>query len=147
MTSERNDVFARGVAGVDQQSVGRPAVAAGDVVDHRPRQACVVAPVGHVNRNDHTLFWRRGDLSVVGGANRAVGKAHAARLGIAGRSPRLLLFGLILGVRLGARLALRLKPFERRPRSSGALLNLARRPLARLALDASKPPDRSKAPA
>ena len=31
----------------------------------------------------------------------------------------------------GARLALRLKPFERRPRSSGARLNLARCPFAR----------------
>jgi len=31
----------------------------------------------------------------------------------------------------GARLALRLKPFERRPRSSGARPNITRRPLAR----------------
>ena len=77
------------------------------------------------------LFRRGGDLGVVGGANRAVGKAHGARLGIGRRSPRLLLPGLVLDVRLGARLALRLKPFERRPRSSGALLNLARRPLLR----------------
>jgi hypothetical protein len=36
MSGERNDVLAGGVTGVDQQSVGRPAVAAGDVVDHRP---------------------------------------------------------------------------------------------------------------
>jgi hypothetical protein len=36
VSGERDDVLARGVARVDQQSVGRPAVAAGDVVDHRP---------------------------------------------------------------------------------------------------------------
>jgi hypothetical protein len=55
-------------------------------------------------------------FSVIGGANGVVGKAHEARLGIARRSPRLLLFGFILGVGLGARLALRLEPFERRSR-------------------------------
>src|SRR6202040_3425772 len=71
------------------------------------------------------------DLSVVGGTNRAVEKAHGARLGIGRRSSRLLLLGFILGVRLCARLALRLKPFERRPRSSGARLNITRRPLPR----------------
>src|SRR4029077_21120147 len=46
-------------------------------------------------------------------------------------SPGHLLFGLVLGVLRGARLALRVKPFERRPRSSGARMNLARRPLPR----------------
>ena len=59
----------------------RPAVAAGDVVDPRPRQARIVAPVGHLDRDDDPLFRGRGDLGVVGGANRAVGKAHGARLG------------------------------------------------------------------
>ena len=131
MSGERDDVLARGVAGVDQQSVGRPAVAAGDVVDHRPRQARIVAPVGHLDRDDDALLRRRGDLGVVGGANRAVGKAHGARLGIGRRSLGLLLPGLVLDVLLGARLALRLKPFERRPRSCRPLLNLTRRPLLR----------------
>src|ERR1700722_20006138 len=68
-------------------------------------------------------------LSVVGGTNRAVGEAHGARLGIARRSPRLLLPGLARV--FGARLALRLKPFERRPRLGGARLNITRRTLAR----------------
>src|SRR5580698_3739546 len=53
------------------------------------------------------------------------------RVGIGRRSPGLLLFGFILGVLRSARLALRLKPFERRPRSSGALLNITRRALPR----------------
>jgi hypothetical protein len=97
MSGERNDVFACGVTGVDQQPVGRPAVAAGDVVDHRPRQARIVAPVGHGNRNDGAFLRRGGDLSVVGGTNGAIGKAHEARLGIARRSLGLLLFGLVLG--------------------------------------------------
>jgi hypothetical protein len=131
MSGERNDVFACGVAGVDQQSVGRPAVAANDVVDHRLRQARIVAPVGHLDRDDDALLRRGGDLGVVGGANCAVGKAHVARPGIGRRNFRLLLLGFVLGVCLGARLALRLKPFERRPRSSGALLNITRRALPR----------------
>ena len=82
MSGQRNDVFARRVARVDEQSVGRLAVAAGDVVDHRPRQACVVAPVGHLDRDNDAFLGRRGDLGVIGRANGAVGKAHEARLGI-----------------------------------------------------------------
>jgi hypothetical protein len=68
---------------------------------------------------------------VIGRANRAVGKAHEARLGVCRRSLGLLLSGLVLAVLRSARLALRLKPFERRPRSSGALLNITRRALPR----------------
>ena len=37
MSGERNDVLARGVARVDHELVGRLAIAAGDVVDHRSR--------------------------------------------------------------------------------------------------------------
>src|SRR5258708_17981001 len=44
MSGERNDVFACGVAGVDQQSVGRPAVAAGGGVAHRARPAPAASP-------------------------------------------------------------------------------------------------------
>jgi hypothetical protein len=148
MSGERNDVLAGGITRVDQQSVGRPAVAAGDVVDHRPRQARIVAPVGHLDRDNDAFLRRRGDLSIVGGTNCAVGKAHAARLGIARRSPGRLLPGLVLSVLGGARLALRLEPFERRPRSCRPRLNITRRPLPRgLPSTRSKPPDRSKAPA
>ena len=131
MSGQRNDVLACGVAGVDQQPVGRPAVAAGDVVDHRPRQACVVAPVGHGDRDNDAFLGRRGDLGVIGRANGAVGKAHETRLGIARRSPRLFLPGLVLGVLRRARLALSRQPLERRPRSSRARLNITRCPLAR----------------
>ena len=131
MSGEHNDVFACGVAGVDQQSVGRPAVAADDVVDHRLRQARIVAPVGHLDRDDDALLRRGGDLGVVGGTNCAVGKAHEARLGVGRRSLGRLLPGLVLDVPRSARLAFRLKPFERRPRSSGALMNITRRPLPR----------------
>ena len=131
MSGERNDVFACGVAGVDQQSVGRLAVAADDVVDHRLRQARIVAPVGHLDRDNDALLRRRRDLGVIGRANGAVGKAHESRLGVGRRSLGPLLFGFVLGVLRGAQLALRLKPFERRPRSSGALLNITRRPLPR----------------
>src|ERR1700722_16166026 len=44
MIGERDDVLAGGVARVDQEPVGRLAVAARGVVDHRPPQARVVAP-------------------------------------------------------------------------------------------------------
>ena len=136
MRGQRNDVFARGVAGVDQQSVGRPAVAPGDVVDHRPRQARIVAPVGQFDRDNHAFLRRRGDLSIVGGTNCAIGKAHATRLGIARRNLGRLLPGLVLDGPRSARLALRLEPFERRPcscrpRSCRARLNITRRPLLR----------------
>jgi hypothetical protein len=54
--------FARGVACVDQESIGRPAITASDVVDHRRRQTGIVAPVGHLDRDNDALFRRRGDL-------------------------------------------------------------------------------------
>ena len=85
MSGERNDVFARGVACVDEQSVGGLAVA----------------------------------------------KRMKRALRLARRSSRLLLPGLVLAMGFGARLALRVKQFERRPRSSGARPNITRRPLAR----------------
>src|ERR1700678_88422 len=52
-------------------------------------------------------------------------------LRIARRSPGPLLPGLVLDVLRGARLALRLEPFERRPRFCRARLNITRRPLPR----------------
>src|SRR4029077_1896988 len=58
-------------------------------------------------------------------------KAHGAGLGVGRQSPGRLLPGLVFGVLHSARLALRLKPFEHRTRSSGALLNITRRTLAR----------------
>src|SRR4029077_18688938 len=56
------------------------------------------------------------------------------------RSPGRLLPGLVFGVLHSARLALRLKPFERRTRSSGALLNITRRTLARRLPSTSRSP-------
>src|SRR5258708_13625461 len=52
MSGERNDVFACGVAGVDQQPVGRPAVAAGERVDHQPRPAPTPSPAAALH-SDH----------------------------------------------------------------------------------------------
>ena len=134
MSGERNDVFACGVTGVDQQPVGRPAVAADDVVDHRLRQARIVAPVGHLDRDNDAFLRRpwRCFSSIEGGSNGAVGKAHEARLGIGRRSLGLLLFGLVLGPWVLARA---LRSASSRSSAARALaarsLHLARRPFLR----------------
>src|SRR5258706_4834005 len=62
-------------------------------LDPRLCQATIRAAGIDVDRNDHLVFRRRYDLHVVSGAPSAIGHLHHPRVGIGGRSARLLLLG------------------------------------------------------
>src|SRR3979409_898306 len=62
-------------------------------LDPRLCQAAIRAAGIDVDRNDHLVVRRRYDLHVVSGAPSAIGHLHHPRVGIGGRSARLLLLG------------------------------------------------------
>src|SRR5258708_31270178 len=70
MSGERNDVFACGVAGVDQQSIGRPAVAAGGGGDPRARPGPPGGPGRPPPPDKDPLPRRRPELRAVDAPDR-----------------------------------------------------------------------------
>src|SRR5260221_8728857 len=93
------DVVVFSEAAIDQIAGGCVALSVHGL-DPRLCQAAIRAAGIDVDRNDHLVFRRRYDLHVVSGAPSAIGHLHHPRVGIGGRSARLLLLGYLFLVGL-----------------------------------------------
>src|SRR5215218_998633 len=86
------DVVVFGEAAIDQIVGGLVAFSVHGL-DSRLCQAAIRAAGIDVDRNDHLVFRRRYDLHVISRTPSAIGHLHHPRVGIGGRSARLLLLG------------------------------------------------------
>src|ERR1700733_1088449 len=100
-TGQVGDVLPCGVMGVDQHALRLDSEAPRDLFEHDAGQAGIVPPVRRLECENDAGPGVNGELNVVAGTHRAVGKLHYPRLGIGEADARLIL------LRLGLLVALR----------------------------------------
>ena len=100
---EVDDILLGGVVGVDQQPLWRLAEALLDLFEHWPGEASIIPSVAGLSCRNDAATGLNGQLNIVAGAHRTVGKPHHSGLWIGRADPDLALLGFIGLVRLGAR--------------------------------------------